>query len=162
MNGIFIENVEKAKALMSDILGSDYSERYDLKTKVNTKDSTFELIIDKGSSTIKASLKGESKEILQLTETFSKRLYPEDIPKEYDLAIEYTKDFLEKEYDINFLMLDPEDKDDNIQEIGDKSNWHVIFTHEDLLGKIKATLQLENDCPIIQIEKEIKRDITLV
>lgn len=161
----FIESVEKVSILLKDIFGDDFENKYNASVKIEKNSSFYEMNLKKDNSKILAKLVAdeENNYSLELVEAMNDKIYPSNIPSDYKLAIEHTKDFLEDKYNINFLMLDPNDRDENIEEIGNDENWHVVFTHEDSSGKIKATLLLEDEkTPLISIEKKVKKQISLI
>lgn len=153
---IFSNSIEKTKALLKDVFDLDF-ENKDTKIRELAQDdenNRFIVIFDLNGREITAELNFEPEnddilnETLKIHEFIEEDLILEDLPKNFKKAINKVMDLLEEKYDLNFIMLDPEEKDENIKNIKEntqETSWEVTFTHDDHEAEFKAIFLYRED-----------------
>lgn len=154
---IFLKSVEKTKEFLKDVFGLDFS-RKDLRIKEIVKNddlNTFIVIFNYKDRFITSILNYQFendntvKETLSINEIFESIVEMELIEKDYQNALNKAIDFLESKYNINFIMLDPDEKDTNIININENKLdgiFEVIFKCENKESALfKATFYHEKE-----------------
>lgn len=166
MKKIYDSSVDKSKSMLKDIFGIDFEENDSRIKEIFQNDDEFKVDFEFNGRDITGELEfGEEGDSaisqLVIKETVEKVVDFEKV-NDYNHAVNLAMNFLEDNYELEFTPLDPQDKDEQIQDVReDGKTYEVSFKRDYHEGSFVTKLSYEGERASLLITENKRNSIYL-